>query len=80
VQVWKIYKDGTKELACDITNGDWYAPTATGFDRGYILGWSNSGFTEETIFHIDNVKISTESLLDVIDNPPAEIQNPKIVQ
>jgi hypothetical protein len=24
--------------------------------NGYILGWSNSGFTERTVFHVDNVK------------------------
>lgn len=70
VQIWKVYTDGRKELACNITNGDWYSPVATGFDRGYILGWSNSGFIEQTKFYIDNFKVSTDSLLDVSDNPP----------
>ncbi|WP_108867228.1 hypothetical protein [Aquimarina aquimarini] len=29
------------------------------FQYGYLLGWSNSGFDEETILYIDNVEFST---------------------
>lgn len=32
------------------------------FDKGYLLGWANSGFDEETIFYIDNVVFSTNKI------------------
>lgn len=75
-QIWKIYKDGARELACNITDGAWYYPTAPGFNNGYILGWSNSGFNEETKFRVDNFEVSTDSLLT---NPPLNPGNPKII-
>lgn len=28
------------------------------YERGYLLGWSNSGYEEETVFYIDNVIFS----------------------
>jgi hypothetical protein len=24
--------------------------------NGYLLGWANSGFAQETVFYVDNVK------------------------
>jgi len=29
------------------------------FEDGYLLGWANSGFNEETVMYIDNVVFST---------------------
>lgn len=64
VQIWKIYEDGTRDLSCSITNGAWYVANAPGFDSGYLLGWSNSGFSADTSFYIDNVTFATHSLLE----------------
>lgn len=69
-QIWKIYRDGKRKLTCDITDGAWYYPSAPGFNKGYILGWSNTGFKETTIFYVDNFKVSKDSLLDLDDNAP----------
>lgn len=62
-QIWKVYADGSTELTCNVTNGAWYVAGARGFDQGYLLGWSNSGFNEDTSFQIDNIVMSTTSLL-----------------
>ena len=62
LQVWKI-RDGVTHMIHDIRDGAWYAPGQPGFDQGYLLGWANSGFAEETVFYIDNVEFSTTSLL-----------------
>src|SRR5690606_732150 len=32
------------------------------FEKGYLLGWSNSGYKEETTFYIDNVVFSTSPI------------------
>jgi len=64
VQIWKIYSDGTKDQIINLTDGAWYIAGAKGFQYGYLLGWSNSGFAQATTFYIDNFKASTDSLLD----------------
>lgn len=33
-----------------------YDPLRPFWNAGYLLGWANSGFTDETIFYVDNVK------------------------
>lgn len=70
-QLWKTYSNGTTELACDLRNKNWYVPGQTGFDTGYLLGWSNSGFTSYTKFYIDNIKFSDTSLLGNLPAPPS---------
>lgn len=40
-----------------------------GWKAGYILGWSNGGYTQQTEFLVDDFKISRTSLLDVPDAP-----------
>ncbi len=62
-RLWKTYSDGKTELACNITNGAWYAPSAQGFDSGYLMGWSNSGYATETRFFIDNFVVSETPLM-----------------
>jgi hypothetical protein len=76
-QIWKTYKNGITDLACDISNGKWYVAGAAGFDTGYLLGWANSGFATNTKFYIDNVVFSDTPLLPNVQappNPPAGIQ------
>ena len=59
------------------TNGPWYTLDGYGgFDRGYFLGWSNSGFDEDTVFYIDNVEFSTTSLIGTVISAP-KIAAPK---
>ena len=48
------------------TNGDWYvAETATqgrGMNNGYLMGWANSGYAQQTKFYIDNIVFSTNPI------------------
>jgi hypothetical protein len=74
MRLWKTYSDGTTELACNISNGAWYAQSAPGFDSGYLMGWSNSGYAEETRFYIDNFVVSENSLINTPKPPIATFQ------
>lgn len=62
-RLWKV-RDGETIPVLDKTDDAWYVPGQPGFDQGYLLGQSNSGFAEDTIFYIDNIKFSTTSLLE----------------
>jgi len=50
---FRFYKNGQLFLE-DTFNNNW-EPGTQGYQKGYLLGWANSGFTEETILYIDNV-------------------------
>ncbi|WP_108867227.1 heparin lyase I family protein [Aquimarina aquimarini] len=55
IQVWK---NGQQYL--NVTDLPNYSEMGFNyFQYGYLLGWSNSGFDEETILYIDNVVFST---------------------
>lgn len=56
-QIWKTPEGGTQVQIVNKTNGPWYHADGTGFDNGYLLGWSNSGFAQETRLYIDNFKV-----------------------
>jgi len=75
-EAWKT-RDGQRQKIMSITNGAWYrSGQSAGFDQGYLLGWANSGFSETTVFYIDNFAISTDSLLSdlpVVPNPPTAV-------
>jgi hypothetical protein len=47
-------------LILNVTNGKFYNYGGTATDAlmriGYFMGWSNSGYTEQTVFGIDDVK------------------------
>lgn len=55
----RIYKN--KYLLLDDTNIANILPGTQGWRYGYLLGWANSGFREDTIFYMDNVRFSEES-------------------
>ncbi|HOY24650.1 MAG TPA: hypothetical protein PK002_15950, partial [Cellvibrio sp.] len=55
----RIYKN--KYLLLDDTNIANILPGIQGWRYGYLLGWANSGFREDTIFYMDNVRFSEES-------------------
>lgn len=71
-EIWKT-RDGVQTKLMGITNGDWYVPGQPGFDQGYLLGWANSGFSQTTIFYIDNVVVSTTPLIGKVPNPPSSV-------
>lgn len=57
--IYEVWKNGTKIWATlNVPN---YATTeaANGFEQGYILGWANSGFNQDTDFYVDNVVFGT---------------------
>ena len=56
-QIWRTPAGGPTVQILNKTNGPWYHATGTGFDNGYLLGWANSGFSGETRFYIDNVRV-----------------------
>jgi len=50
----RIYKNGRLHLNdSSIKN---HVPGSQGYRYGYLLGWANSGFDEDTIIYIDNVR------------------------
>lgn len=55
---FEMWIDGAQEI--DKHNISWIgAPCSPGyFKNGYLLGWANSGFDEDTIFYIDDVVFS----------------------
>ena len=78
-EVWKTNWRGETEKLINIHNGPWYATKpnsnepARGFDQGYLLGWANSGFVEETVLYMDNLTFSTTPLT----NDYAYVASPK---
>ena len=53
----QMWKDGI--LVCDETELDMFGGVGENFmNELYLLGWSNSGFTENTNFYIDNLRLN----------------------
>lgn len=66
----EVWKDGALVLSnTSLANGG----TAGGnhIEAAYFLGWANTGYSQETVFYIDDVEISTTPI------PPSEGQTPK---
>lgn len=57
VQVWK-----NDVLTANITNLDAYDATKNYIDQCYLLGWANSGYTNDTYFYVDDFSIGPTSL------------------
>ena len=69
----RVYKNGQLFLeSVEIPNHD--GETTSGYRYGYLLGWANSGFNDDTVLYIDNVKF-----FDVLAEPPSSTSNPSIV-
>ncbi|GAB5545020.1 MAG: hypothetical protein SangKO_047800 [Sandaracinaceae bacterium] len=59
--VIQLWRDG--ESMIDIRDArSWGGEGTNFFDEAYILGWSNSGFTEHTVLFVDDVRISETPL------------------
>ncbi len=71
---FEMWVDGVQEI--NKHNISWIgAPCSPGyFKNGYLLGWANSGFDEDTIFYIDDVVFS-DSYIGLIDG-----ENNKVVR
>ena len=67
----EIYRNG--ELVVRKTNIDNYSQRGNFLDRGYLLGWSNSGYTEDTVFYVDNFSISNEDGRLPPPNAPSQL-------
>ncbi len=64
----RIYKNGRLHLE-DTPSLNFKAGTQ-GYRYGYLLGWANSGFTEETMFYIDNVKFHDNDIMSGVPSDP----------
>ena len=74
VQVWASDRDGSLRNLISATNltHTWGRYSNYNFvDRGYVLGWANSGFEQDTDICIDDISFSEE--------PPGELAIPKPV-
>jgi hypothetical protein len=60
--VWRIYKNNLLFHSDDFDN-DFIGGT-NGYRYGYLLGWANSGFDNETIFYMDNVEFWDADVLE----------------
>jgi hypothetical protein len=58
--MFQLWKNGV--LVMNFQNLPNYTPGANYFERGYIFGASNSGFTPDTILRMANVKFSSSPL------------------
>jgi len=59
--VMQLWKNGSQIV--NITNlASWGGTGKNYFDAAYILGWSNSGYANETLFYVDNFVISDSPL------------------
>ena len=76
VQVWKRSADGTLQNLISETNlsRTWGRYASDNFvDQGYVFGWANAGFSEDTDICIDDISFS--------DSPPADLaEKPKAVK
>lgn len=53
--ILKVYKDDVLMHSDTAIDNNHIAGTQ-GYRYGYLMGWANSGYAEETLFYIDNVK------------------------
>ena len=66
IQLWRRWdSDSNWTQLHDVTTANIAPPPGgpNGFSYGYVLGWCNSGFAEETDFVVDDFAISASSLL-----------------
>jgi hypothetical protein len=76
--VLEVWKDGTKLWSARNVPNYASSTSGNGFNNGYILGWSNSGFNQDTDFYLDNVVFATSpSDLDMVqpDSPSGLVVN-----
>ena len=74
VEIWRRVGDGPREKIISATdlNRNWSSdggsnPGYNFIDQGYLMGWSNSGFDQDTTICIDDVRFSAKPLISVIE-------------
>lgn len=68
---WRQWADADEpELVASVTDYDFETPDGSdapqGWNEGYVLGWSNPNYAEETEFLVDEFALATEPLLDSV--------------
>ena len=62
--ILQMWKNGV--LVVDVDSIPNYSSLGNNYyERGYLMGWANSGFDETTIFYIDNIVFSENPILPV---------------
>ena len=71
--VMKLWKNGT--LLVNVTDlPSWGGSGKNYIDQAYLLGWSNSGFTQATNLYIDDFVLSNSPLSgETKPNPPTNV-------
>lgn len=70
--VMKMWKNN--QLIVNVTNlPSWGGANGNYIDQAYFLGWSNSGFSQDTTLYIDDVTVSDSSLNGATPNPPRDV-------
>lgn len=67
IQAWRRWADENEyDMLHDQTDARLGFPNSNvnGFSAGYLMGWANAPYAEDTEFLIDDFKLSTESLLN----------------
>lgn len=67
----RIFKNG--RLFLDDSGIKNHVAGTQGYRYGYLLGWANSGFAEETIFYIDNVRFLASESVNSAPRPPVQL-------
>ena len=76
--VMQLWKNG--QLILDIQNLDSHGTSGLNFmDEAYILGWSNSGFDEDTVLYVDNIVVSDQPIDEETASPPEPPGNFSVV-
>ena len=60
--ILKIYKNDN--LIVDHTYDNNFVPGTQGYRYGYLMGWANAGYSEETNFYLDNVEFYDNNIMD----------------
>lgn len=61
-EIWKRRGTGAWIKLLDVQDGNWYSIGQQGFGYGYLFGWANSGFEQETVFHVGDFWIAGQDL------------------
>lgn len=81
IRLWRRWADeATFTKLHERTNAKLPIPAGgpAGWRRGYLLGWANATYREETQWHFDEFMVSTTSLLDLSENPTSPPSAPML--
>lgn len=74
--VAEIWKNGVKEM--EYLHLPIYDTQANYIDQGYLLGWSNSGFNQQTNIYVDDFVVSTSPITPGGIDTGGELEAPTI--